>query len=228
MLKKAFLPHVINGWTGGGANWVLSMADATMNIGIFNDDRATFDNGVADWRAQVPAAIYMAGDTNALPQLAGMPISPPGTIYERSTTSAATLKNYWHNPTRFISGLEGETLRDINHMAMGFGAMIDGAETARLQGVDLYGAEKNRIVTAMELNTGYIHAAVKGGQNPPPNWVGAARSTPPTVPGRSPGRSATTTSPTGWAWRCRTPPSCSPIWCGPRAGGPRCSWTTRP
>jgi len=174
MLKKAFLPHVINGWTGGGANWVLSMADATMNIGIFNDDRATFDNGVADWRAQVPAAIYMAGDTNALPQLAGMPISPPGTIYERSTTSAATLKNYWHNPTRFISGLEGETLRDINHMAMGFGAMIDGAETARLQGVDLYGAEKNRIVTAMELNTGYIHAAVKGGQNPPPNWVGTA------------------------------------------------------
>jgi len=59
-------------------------------------------------------------------------------------------------------------------MAMGFGAMLDGAETARLQGVDLYGAEKNRIVTAMELNTGYIYAAVKGGQNPPPNWVGTA------------------------------------------------------
>ena len=174
MLKKAFLPHVINGWTGGGANWLLSMADATMNIGIFNDDRATFDNGVADWRAQVPAAIYMAGDQNALPQLAGMPISPAGTMYERSTTTAASFKNYWHNPTKFVSGLEGETLRDINHMAMGFGAMLDGAETARLQGVDLYGAEKNRIVTAMELNTGYIYAAVKGGQNPPPNWVGTA------------------------------------------------------
>ncbi len=174
MLKKAFLPHVINGWTGGGANWLLSMADATMNIGIFTDDRATFDNGVADWRAQVPAAIYMAGDRNLLPQLAGMPISPPGTIYERPTTTKAQLSTYWRNPTRFVSGLEGETLRDINHMAMGFGAMIDGAETARLQGVDLYGAQKTRIVTAMELNTGYIYAAVKGGQNPPPNWVGTA------------------------------------------------------
>ena len=62
MLKKAFLPHVINGWIGAGANWLLSMADATMDIGIFTDDRATFDNGVADWRAQVPAAIYMAGE----------------------------------------------------------------------------------------------------------------------------------------------------------------------
>ncbi len=172
MLKKAFLPHVINGWTGGGANWLLSMADATMDIGIFTDDFATFDNGVADWRAQVPAAIYMAGDQNTLPQLAGMPISPPGTMYERSSMTATSFSNYWYNPTRYISGLEGETLRDPNHMAMGMGAMIDGAETARLQGVDLYGAEKNRIVTAMELNTGYVYAAVKGGQNPPPNWVG--------------------------------------------------------
>ena len=174
MLKKAFLPHVINGWTGGGANWLLSMADATMDIGIFLDDRATFDNGVADWRAQVPAAIYMAGDENALPQLTGMPISPSGTMYSRSSITATAFKNYWYNPTKFISGLEGETLRDTNHMAMGFGAMIDGAETARLQGVDLYGAEKTRIVTAMELNTGYVYAAVKGGQNPPPNWVGTS------------------------------------------------------
>ena len=174
MLKKAFLPHVINGWPGGGANWLSSMADATMNIGIFNDDRATFDNGVADWRAEVPAAIYMAGDKNLNPNLAGMPISPPGTMYERATTTRAAFSDYWHNPTSFISGLEGETLRDINHMAMGFAGIIDGAETARLQGVDLYGAEKDRIVAGMELNTGYVYSAVKGGQNPPPNWVGTA------------------------------------------------------
>jgi len=174
MLKKAFLPHVINGWVGAGANWLLSMADATMNIGIFTDDRATFDNGVADWRAQVPAALYMAGDTNTHAQLAGMPISPPGTMYDKSTTTLSSFQKYWYNPTRLVSGLEGETLRDPNHMAMGMGAMIDGAETARLQGIDLYGAEKNRIVTAMELNTGYVYAAVKGGQNPPAGWPGAS------------------------------------------------------
>ncbi len=173
MLKKAFLPHVINGWVGAGANWLLSMADATMDIGIFTDDRATFDNGVADWRAQVPAAIYLAGDTNTHAQLAGMPISPPGTMYDKSTTTLSSFQKYWYNPTRLVSGLEGETLRDPNHMAMGMGAMIDGAETARLQGVDLYGAEKKRIVAAMELNTGYVYAAVKGGQNPPTGWPGA-------------------------------------------------------
>jgi len=171
MLDRAYLPHVIDGWYGGGANWLISMAEATMNIGIFTDDYATFDAGVAAWRAQVPAAIYLSGDSNTIPGLAGMPISPPDTMYAHTSTSRSSLGRYWYTPTRFISGLEGESCRDINHMAMGLGAMINGAETARLQGVDLYGEEQDRIVAALELNSGYVHDAVAGGQNPPANWV---------------------------------------------------------
>ena len=149
----------------------MSMAEATMNIGIFTDDYATFDAGVAAWRAQVPAAIYLSGDSNTIPGLAGMPISPPDTMYAHTSTSRSSLGRCWYTPTRFISGLEGESCRDINHMAMGLGAMINGAETARLQGVDLYGEEQDRIVAALELNSGYVHDAVAGGQNPPANWV---------------------------------------------------------
>ena len=172
MLTRAFLPLVINGWNGAGANWLTSMAEATMAIGIFTDNRDTFNNGVGDWRGNIPAIIYMAGDKNLNPVLAGMPISPPGTMYDSPKMTRAAFLNYWHNPTKFISGLEVETNRDINHMAMGFGGMINGAETARLQGIDLYGEQKARIVAGMELNTGYIYAAVKNGQNPPPGWVG--------------------------------------------------------
>jgi len=172
MLTRAFLPLVINGWNGAGANWLTSMAEATMAIGIFTDNRDTFNNGVGDWRSNVPAIIYMAGDQNLNPVLAGMPISPPGTMYDSPKMTRASFLSYWHNPTKFISGLEVETNRDINHMAMGFGGLINGAETARLQGIDLYGEQKARIVAGMELNTGYIYAAVKSGQNPPPGWVG--------------------------------------------------------
>ena len=56
-------------------------------------------------------------------------------------------------------------------MAMGLGALINGAETARLQGIALYGEEQARIVAALELNSGCVHDAVTGGQNPPANWV---------------------------------------------------------
>ena len=58
----------------------------------------------------------------------------------------------------------------MNHMAMGMAAMINGAETARIQGVNLYGEQQARIVAAMELNSGFINAATSG-QNPPPGWT---------------------------------------------------------
>ena len=170
MLRNAFLPHVINGWKGGDANWLLSMAEATINIGIFNDDRATFDKGIAAWRAQVPATIYLTSDRNSYSQLAGLPMVAPGTMYDSAKTTSTSLKNYWHNPTRWVNGLQGETCRDMNHMAMGMSAMLNAAETARIQGIDLYGEQKTRIVAAMELTSGFINAATRG-QNPPPGWT---------------------------------------------------------
>ena len=170
MLKNAFLPHVVNGWVGGGANWLLSMAEATINIGIFTDDRATFDKGIAAWRAQVPATIYMTSDRNTYTALAGLPLVAPGTMYDSTKTTPTKLRAYWYNPTKFVNGLQGETCRDMNHTAMGIAALLNSAETARIQGVNLYGEQQTRIVAAMELNSGFINAATAG-QNPPPGWV---------------------------------------------------------
>jgi hypothetical protein len=39
----------------------------------------------------------------------------------------------------------------------GVGALINGAETARIQGVDLYGEEEARIVSGLELTATYLN-----------------------------------------------------------------------
>jgi hypothetical protein len=134
MLRTAYLPHVIDGdgWKGGSVNWLQSMEEAIMNIAIFTDDRASYDIAVNKWTAEVPASIYMAGDTNKFLG-PGVPIASPASIYDTSTTTAASLKTFWYNPNSYVSGLQGETCREPNHSAMGFGAMLNTAETARIQ-----------------------------------------------------------------------------------------------
>jgi len=145
MLKTAFLPLVRDGWTGGGANWQLSMADATVAIGVFTNDRSVFDDGVGDWRQQIRAAIYLPSD-------GPKPVLPAGTVI-----TASGLNSYWRSPTSYVPGLEGETCRDADHMTMGLSSAMLTAETAGAQGVDLYGQESQRLVAAMEYNTRFLN-----------------------------------------------------------------------
>jgi len=145
MLRTAFLPMVRDGWTGGNANWQMSMAEATVSIGVFLDDRAVFEDGVGDWRSQVVSSVYLSSDG---PQ----PVVPAGT-----TVSAARIGSYWFSPTRFVDGLQGETCRDADHMMMGLAAALDVAETARIQGLDLYGEQQRRLVSGLEYNARYLN-----------------------------------------------------------------------
>jgi hypothetical protein len=83
--------------------------------------------------------------------------------------------SYWYNPSKFVAGLEGETLRDISHMMLGMGSISSAAETARIQGVDLWGENQDRIITAYELNAGWVNdyldeVASLGGATPPATW----------------------------------------------------------
>ncbi len=87
MLKTAFLPRVINGWTWTSANWQLTMAEATMNIGVFTNDRATWENGVGDWRNHVKGSFYLASDGSK-------PNFPANTIMKDSN-----YLDYWSNPS---------------------------------------------------------------------------------------------------------------------------------
>ncbi len=143
MLTDVYLPKVAKGSTANG-NWELSMAEASMAIGVFNDDRPTFEGGVSLWRKRVPAYLYLASD-------GAQPVTPPGT-----KKTGADLATYWYNPGKYVEGLCQETCRDLGHVQLGFAAMIDGAETAHIQGVDLYGEEEKRLATGLEWNAQWL------------------------------------------------------------------------
>jgi hypothetical protein len=138
MLKTAYLPYVAKGSPGGNGNWELSTADALIQIAVFLDDRASFDAAIALWKRRVPAYIYMTSDGPA----------PPGIPNQRIT---------WNGARTYFDGLCQETCRDLGHTQYGFAAMINAAETARIQGIDLYALDAERIVTALELHADYIN-----------------------------------------------------------------------
>ncbi|RYZ97487.1 MAG: hypothetical protein EOO68_15250, partial [Moraxellaceae bacterium] len=141
-LKQVYLPLVESGWTGG-ANWFATFAEAMINIAVFTNDKALFNKATAYWEAKIPSIIYMPSD--------GVTPIPPSSGYN----TANKMWIYWWKPQRYIPGLETETCRDLGHTMMGLGALINVAETARIQGVDLYGKQKDRIIAAYELQSNY-------------------------------------------------------------------------
>lgn len=172
MLTRAYLPQVDSFWNGGGANRVMSLADAQMSIAVFQDDRAMFNRAVTRWRQQVPSIIYMSSDTNddyINLKDKGYPIPPPDWYKTKSTVTTAQMDTYWRGATSYVSGLEGETCRDMDHTTMGFEAMMHAAQTAYLQSIDLYSEQQDRIVTGLEFNTRYMAQQLTTGSVP--SWL---------------------------------------------------------
>jgi hypothetical protein len=156
MLRLVYLPQVENGSASNG-NWETSMIEASMNIGIFLDDRAIFDRAVKMWRERVPAYAYIAAD--------GPTPNPP----PRGNKIGIALLKYWYDQSTMMVGLAQETCRDLGHTQLGFAGIINAAETARLQGVDLYGAERERLEAMLE-----FHAKLLNGAPVPADLCGGA------------------------------------------------------
>lgn len=133
MLRTQYLPFIIHGDTENG-NKELSMTEALINIGVFNDDRAVFDLGVKMWRGRTPAYIYLKKD-------GPKPIDPPG--------CTAIWSNKGLMP-ELVDGLTQETARDSHHPWLAISSMVNAGETARQQGVDLYSEQGDRIMAALE------------------------------------------------------------------------------
>lgn len=143
MLNRAFLPHLLPGNPTYNGNWELTMINALMCIGVFNDDRATFNRGVFLWRKRVPAYFYLTSDGST-------PKRPYGTD---SLKADGEINKYWFKPSVFFDGLCQETLRDYGqHMQEGLSPAINSAEIAFHQGIDLYGEEAKRIMATMEFH----------------------------------------------------------------------------
>src|SRR5690606_36057019 len=60
----------------------------------------------------------------------------------------------WHNApaSAYVDGLCAETFRDLGHCDLGFAQMINTAEMAWHQGIDLYSIHAKRIKAFMEFN----------------------------------------------------------------------------
>lgn len=140
MLRTQYLPSIIHGDCENG-NKELAMCEALINVGVFIDDRATFDLGVKMWRGRTPAYIYLKSD-------GPKPIEPPG-------CGPAIWGNKGYTP-QFVEGLLQETARDTHHAWLAFSSMADAAETARQQGLDLYAEEGKRMMAALEFQAQYL------------------------------------------------------------------------
>jgi hypothetical protein len=154
MFRTAFLPLVgAGGARGTWGNWDLIILDAAIGIAVHLDDRGLFDSVVAKWRARLPAYIYLSGDGS-------YPVRPPGGAGGRAATV-----DFWFGQSTFVDGLTQETCRDLGHTGWGLAALTHVAETAWIQGVDLYAEAEARVVSALEL-----HSRLSLGE-PVPNWL---------------------------------------------------------
>ncbi|MGP3773295.1 alginate lyase family protein [Streptomyces sp. SDT5-1] len=144
MLREAYLPEVRGGSADFNGNWDLVMADATMSMGVYLNDRSAFDQAVGHFRARVPAYFYLASD-------GPLPVRPKGSGID----TPAELRTYWFGQKTFKDGLSQETCRNFKHASYSLAATSHMAETAWHQGVDLYGEVKDRLAAALELHSKY-------------------------------------------------------------------------
>jgi hypothetical protein len=159
MLTIQYVPSLIHG-SGENGNKELSMSEALINIGVFNDDRKIFEDGVTMWRGRAPAYIYLTSDGPTPVKAANWAEMP-----------------IWSNKgltTPYVDGLLQESVRDSQHANLALSAMVNAAETARQQGLDLYSEQGKRIMAALEFQAQYLPP---NSAKPPPNLTFNAHPT---------------------------------------------------
>ncbi|KFX89472.1 hypothetical protein O988_08624 [Pseudogymnoascus sp. VKM F-3808] len=156
MLRKAYLPIIVDGDVKNNGNWDLVMMEASIGAAVFLEDRALYTASMSKFAGRVPAYIYLNSDG---------PLPVPGRGI--SNTKDAIIK-YWFNQATFpVSGITQETCRDFAHVSYGISSMAHVAETSRIQGEDLWKTELGtRVGAALEL-----HAPFLTGDKEIPEWL---------------------------------------------------------
>ena len=170
MLSMVSLPLYYKG-SGANGNWELSMLDATIGLAVFTDNRTLFNHAVGFWKTRVPAYWWSAaaGDgaapnkcprdhsqwnsTGCKPKI-GHGCS--GTYYGQNALNGST------------DGVCQETCRDFGHMSMGMASAHYLAETALIQGVDLWKEQQLRLLAASEFHAQWIMSQPASAPRPAP------------------------------------------------------------
>ena len=165
MLNTVMLPKIYSGSNANG-NWELSMIDAMIGLAVFDENRTLFDHAIDLWKQRIPSYFYNFNlDGN-------YPINPPHSknIHwndsnsnckptPRSCSGTFYGQNIFNQST---SGVCQETCRDIGHTQFGLASALNTAETAFIQGVDLYSETKERLINAMEFHSDLLIKGAKG------------------------------------------------------------------
>jgi hypothetical protein len=144
-LTDVVLPRIEAG-SGANGNWELSMVDGMAGIAVFTDDRALFYYAEAMWKERVPSYIYVEHLDGTHPK--EVPRGAKYTHWYGAGSQPSTI-----DLNKSVDGMTQETCRDMGHTSMGLAAMIDAAETAHIQGDELYESEQERLVDAMEFDS---------------------------------------------------------------------------
>ncbi|MFM0737252.1 alginate lyase family protein [Paraburkholderia xenovorans] len=163
-LNRLYVPLVTPGrpYGGYGGNLNASSAAAAINIGVFNDDAATFYRGVWLWRYTLPAYLYASTDG---------PTPLPPINWPANKGDPADIASLWNYQSLPIDAESEETCRDLGHVRWGLAALANAAQTAYFQNVDLYSERTMgtpndvRMHNALELDSSYLNAA-SGTVNP--------------------------------------------------------------
>jgi hypothetical protein len=147
MLRTSYLPNIGANTGCANGNWEAVQIDALMAISVFLDDKAGFDKALGMWRKRTPAYLYVSSDGPT-------PIAPAD-----CPKSGGAITSYWYGQNQLFDGLAQETCRDFFHTSMGIAAIVDTAETAYIQGVDLYAEEAKRITAAFEFHAKFLNGA---------------------------------------------------------------------
>ncbi|MEW1863541.1 alginate lyase family protein [Streptomyces sp. NPDC088194] len=153
MLRNVYLPEVINGSNSNG-NWELTMMEAAVGISIFLNDSSDYDKAIARYLNRVPAYIYLSSDG-----------SLPKTVPGSGLNTSAQIISYWQGQSTFVDGLTQETCRDFTHTGYGIASISDIAETAAIQGQDLYPQVGERLRQALGFQSKYELGTT------PPSWL---------------------------------------------------------
>ncbi|MBB5874454.1 hypothetical protein F4553_007888 [Allocatelliglobosispora scoriae] len=143
MLRNVYLPVVRNGSNSNG-NWELSMMEAAVGISVFLEDRAAYNSAIARYLNRVHAFVYLTTD-------GALPYTVPGS----GLTTSSQIIGYWQGQSTFVNGLAQETCRDFVHTGYGISAISHVAETARIQGQDLYPQVGERLRQALGFQSTY-------------------------------------------------------------------------
>ncbi|TDP97837.1 alginate lyase family protein [Labedaea rhizosphaerae] len=126
MLRNVYLSKVAGGSNSNG-NWELVMMEAAVGISVFLDDKSAYDSAMARFRNRTAAYVYLTSD-GALPK----------TVPGSGLDTRDEIVSYWQGQSTFVQGLTQETCRDFTHTGYGIASISDVAETAWIQGEDLY------------------------------------------------------------------------------------------